>query len=119
MTGLSPAGALRQLERLEQEDVLGPQRRKARYYLFHGTILVDFDLELVGRVLRAPSKEPDYRARRSHREFIRNVPVSRAGVKAALCAAWNAHEAAEPVDAGALNALIEERYGRDEWNLKF
>ena len=45
------------------------QRRKARYYLFHGTILVDFDLELVGRVLRAPSKEPEYRAQRFASRF--------------------------------------------------
>lgn len=95
------------------------QRRKARHFLFHGTILLDFDLELVQRLLRPPSKEPDYRARRSHRDFIRNLPVARAHVKAALCAAWGANERAETIAAGALKELVEERYGRDEWNLKF
>ena len=95
------------------------QRRKARYFLFHGTILLDFDLELVQRVLRPPSKEPDYRARRAHREFIRNLPLSREQVKAALRRAWSAHQRAETIPTGALDALIAERYGRDEWNLKF
>lgn len=95
------------------------QRRKAHTFLFHGTILLDFDLELVQRLLRPPSKEPVYRANRSHRDFIRNLPVSRDAVKSALRAAWNANQAAEPVAAGALDELITERYARDEWNLKF
>lgn len=95
------------------------QRRKTRFFLFHGTILLDFDLELVQRLLRPPSKEPSYRANRSHRDFIRNLPVSRAEVKAALRQAWNADESAETIAAGALDALVEERYARDEWNLKF
>ena len=95
------------------------QRRKSRYFLFHGTILLDFDLDLVQRLLRPPSKEPDYRARRSHRDFIRNLPLARDEVKAALCAAWSAHEAAETVAVSALDELIAERYGRGEWNLKF
>ena len=51
------------------------QRRKTRYFLFHGTVLLDFDLELVGRLLLPPSKEPGYRARRAHGEFIRNLPL--------------------------------------------
>ena len=95
------------------------QRRKARHFLFHGTILLDFDLELVQRLLRPPSKEPDYRARRSHRDFIRNLPVSRDAVKNALCAAWHTDAVATSVEAGELTELIAERYGRDEWNLKF
>ena len=95
------------------------QRRKSRYFLFHGTILLDFDLDLVQQFLRPPSKEPNYRARRSHRDFIRNLPLAREQVKAALRAAWNAHERAEPISVGALEELVEERYARDDWNLKF
>lgn len=95
------------------------QRRKSQFFLFHGTILLDFDLELVQQLLRAPSKEPRYRANRSHRDFIRNLPVSRAAVKASLRAAWGADERADGIPVGALNSLVAERYGRDEWNLKF
>ena len=74
------------------------QRRKARYFLFHGTVLLDFDLELVQRLLRPPSKEPEYRAQRSHRDFIRNLPVTRDKVKAALCAAWHADAVAASIE---------------------
>ena len=95
------------------------QRRKSRHFLFHGTILLDFDLELVQRLLRVPSKEPNYRGKRSHRDFIRNLPVARADVKNALCAAWHAGDVAASIEAGALDELIAERYGRDAWNLKF
>ena len=38
------------------------QRRRRQFLLFHGTILTHFDLTLVERVLRFPSKVPDYRA---------------------------------------------------------
>ena len=95
------------------------QRRRARYFLFHGTILLDFDLELVQRLLRAPSKEPDYRGKRSHRDFIRNLPISRDDVKNALRTAWHAGDVATSVEADELDELIEARYGRDAWNLRF
>ena len=95
------------------------QRRKSRNFLFHGTILLDFDLELVQRLLRAPSKEPEYRAHRSHRDFIRNLPISREDVKNALRTAWDAGDVAASIEASELDELIGERYGRDEWNLKF
>lgn len=95
------------------------QRRKARHFLFHGTILLDFDLALVERLLLSPSKEPNYRARRAHGEFIRNLPVSRAAVKAALRVAWDAQGMGETVGRADLKSLIEEKYGRDAWNLRF
>ena len=95
------------------------QRRRARNYLFHGTILLDFDVELVQRLLRAPSKEPTYRASRSHREFIRNLPLARDAVVTALRNAWDAHETAPAIEIAELEPLVAQRYGRADWNLKF
>jgi lipoate---protein ligase len=51
------------------------QRRGRRFILHHGTILYDFDLSLAGRYLKMPKKMPDYRASRSHADFIANIPV--------------------------------------------
>ncbi len=95
------------------------QKRKARFFLFHGTILLDFDLEQVQKLLLPPSKEPDYRARRSHLEFIRNIPLSREQVKNALRAAWGARERLEKCPRQRTDALVVEKYRRDEWNFKF
>ena len=38
--------------------------------LLHGTLLHSLDLEMVEACLLHPPREPDYRARRSHRDFI-------------------------------------------------
>jgi lipoate-protein ligase A len=95
------------------------QKRKARFFLFHGTILLDFDLDLVQTLLLPPSKEPDYRARRSHLEFIRNIPVRRETVKKALRDAWGASEKLEILPPERTDALVEEKYRCDEWNFKF
>jgi lipoate-protein ligase A len=38
--------------------------------LYHGTLLDDFDLDLVSRVLRHPPREPDYRGQRPHGAFL-------------------------------------------------
>ncbi|RYX86263.1 lipoate--protein ligase family protein [bacterium] len=95
------------------------QKRRARFFLFHGTVLVDFDLELVGSVLRPPSKEPDYRARRSHVDFITNVPLERDKVKSALAQAFGADEPTDKWPGERVEQLIEKRYSRSEWNFRF
>jgi lipoate-protein ligase A len=46
------------------------QARRWRALLVHGTLLVDFDLELAERLLLRPPREPEYRRGRSHRDFL-------------------------------------------------
>ncbi|HEY8346315.1 MAG TPA: hypothetical protein VIL07_03470 [Symbiobacteriaceae bacterium] len=41
--------------------------------LYQGSLLVDPDLELIPRYLPHPSREPDYRAGRSHRDFVTSL----------------------------------------------
>lgn len=95
------------------------QKRKARFFLFHGTILLDFDLEQVQTLLLPPSKEPDYRRRRSHLDFIRNLGVSREKIVASLRAAWGAEQPTQNWPQERVEALVREKYGREEWNFKF
>ena len=68
------------------------QRRKKNFLLFHGTFLLNFDLALVGEFLRMPSLQPDYRASRSHDDFLVNLNLPADQVKAALQKAWSATE---------------------------
>lgn len=95
------------------------QKRRSHFFLFHGTVLLDFDLELIASVLRAPSKEPTYRAKRSHREFITNVPLEREQVKSVLARAFGANELTEQRPTERVAQLIEKRYARPEWNFRF
>lgn len=95
------------------------QKRKTNWFLFHGTLLLDFDLDLVQTLLLPPSKEPDYRARRSHLEFIRNIPLDREAAKTALRQAWHAEIEAQEWPQEQCEALVAQKYRRDEWNFKF
>jgi lipoate-protein ligase A len=52
------------------------QRRTASALLHHGTLLYDFDPELASRYLLEPKRQPEYRRRRTHAQFLGNLPLS-------------------------------------------
>jgi lipoate-protein ligase A len=93
------------------------QRRRRRAVLFHGTILYQFDLRLIEALLPFPSAQPDYRARRAHSEFVRNIPVDAHDLRRALADAW-AGRAAPPPSFDRVARLVREQYGNPEWNLR-
>lgn len=67
----------------------GHAQRRGRFTLFHhGTLLYAFDASLAGRYLRMPTRQPAYRAGRSHREFLANLPLSVETIRARLRQAW-------------------------------
>lgn len=92
------------------------QRRLRRALLFHGTFLLDFDLECVERLLHMPTLQPDYRGRRRHRDFLINLGIPATRVKAALREAWQANETwTVPMDERIAH-FMNERYGRPDWH---
>ncbi|HUR46776.1 MAG TPA: lipoate--protein ligase family protein [Candidatus Saccharimonadales bacterium] len=95
------------------------QRRKRRSLLFHGTFLLDAGLELIEECLRSPSKEPEYRQHRSHRNFVTNLNLSAVGLKNGLAEAWRAGDRLEMNLGEPIRELVETKYGREEWNLKW
>lgn len=52
------------------------QRRLRRTVLHHGTLLYAFELGEIGRYLNEPGRQPGYRQRRTHAEFLRNAPLA-------------------------------------------
>jgi lipoate-protein ligase A len=95
------------------------QRRKRTHLLFHGTFLLNFDLTLVDRYLRLPSRQPEYRKSRSHSEFLSRIDASAAELKCALGEEWKVAEKALTMPPEPVSSLVATRYGRDESNLKF
>ena len=95
------------------------QRRRKNFLLFHGTLLLDCDLSLVSELLQIPSLQPDYRASRSHTEFVTNLNLPAEKVKAALAAAWNADEELKNPPLEEISKLAREKYSTREWNFKF
>lgn len=95
------------------------QRRRKNFLLFHGTFLLDFNLTLVGELLRMPALQPEYREKRAHGEFITNINLRAEAVKTALRKIWNANEAAKNFPEAEVRRLVVEKYSTPEWNWKF
>lgn len=95
------------------------QRRKKRFLLFHGSILLHLDINLVENALPFPSKEPDYRLGRSHSDFLLNLKVPSELVKNALRKIWSASQPLPQMPLQQIALLTREKYSQPEWNLKF
>jgi lipoate-protein ligase A len=95
------------------------QRRRRQWLLFHGTFLIDLDLSLLEQLVKVPPRQPAYRQQRGHADFLMRLPLRASQVKAGLQQAWGAEAKSLTVPWSALAHLVSERYGRDEWNLKW
>lgn len=91
------------------------QQRKRRHLLHHGTILYALDLEAVGRYLRVPERQPEYRGRRGHGAFVRNVSLSRESLVSRLRSAWGAGAGRASAPADEARRLAREKYATQEW----
>jgi len=92
------------------------QQRKREHFLHHGTLLCGFDLALMAKYLNTPERQPDYRRDRPHEEFVMNLPVPAAELKRLLAAEWQAESEYGPLPWGTAQALLAEKYSRDEWH---
>jgi lipoate-protein ligase A len=95
------------------------QRRRRNALLFHGTLLLDFNLHLLARALKPPPKQPHYRENRAHENFVTNVSMAREDAKTALRRAWNVTRVLAEAPHERIEKLVGEKYAKDEWNLKF
>lgn len=110
------------------------QARKRKSVLVHGTLLADPDWELPVKLLRFPSKPPDYRGKRDHRSFLvslRELKVSsttaafREALREVLRKEAESREEepwaiSEPLPEELRRAekLYREKYGTTAWNLR-
>jgi len=72
------------------------QRRGKNYILHHGTILYNFDLELISRYLNMPHDIPEYRKHRPHTDFVTNIPIDPQVFKDQLAKSFFASELQAP-----------------------
>lgn len=91
------------------------QQRKKRFILHHGTLLHAFDVAGVGRYLKQPPREPEYRAGRMHSDFLCNLPLSGGEIRERLRTGWQAWDVLESIPFAEITRLRQERYDREEW----
>lgn len=92
-------------------------RMSRRHFLYHGTLLYNFDLTLVSQLLRQPPRSPEYRAGRSHEAFVANLKIDRVSLRKALAQAWQAKHNFMDWPQAETAALVASRYEDDRWNL--
>jgi lipoate---protein ligase len=93
-------------------------RCRKRHFLYHGTFLYNFPLELISRCLKTPPRMPDYRNGREHKMFVANLPLSAESIRQALISTWNADEPVENWPRELTNKLATKKYGKSDWNEK-
>ncbi|HIQ22135.1 MAG TPA: lipoate--protein ligase family protein [Planctomycetes bacterium] len=91
-------------------------RTKRTHFLYHGTLLYDFPLRWADRLLNTPPRQPTYRRRRSHGQFLINLPLSLTPLRAALIEAWPISGPRRDWPRQDTLRLVAERYGRREWH---
>jgi lipoate-protein ligase A len=103
------------------------QARRRTAALVHGVAPVSLDGAELDRLLGPPAKEPAYRRGRPHSEFVTDLRTElgtreTAGVERALAEALAGEGAHEqdftPEEMERARSLVEEKYSKDEWNLR-
>ena len=93
-------------------------RCKKDWLLYHGTLLYDMNLDWISACLGQPARQPDYRADRTHAEFVGQIPVSGNDLCRALIQQWGAREPLEAWPRGLTKSLADEKYACSQWNQK-
>lgn len=91
------------------------QQRKRRYLLHHGTLLHHFDIARVRRYLKPPSRQPDYRARREHADFLMNLPADTDLLRQQLHTVWQAETLLPTWPQARVLTLVQEKYTQPGW----
>jgi len=94
------------------------QKRRRKYILHHGTLLYGFDAQHMERYLREPGDRPQYRGPRTHRGFLRALPIQPQQLKEVVCEAFDVGGEPEKPQAWELRAaraLAREKHEALEW----
>lgn len=93
-------------------------RCKRNHLLYHGTLLYDFDVSLLGKYLGTAPRQPAYRKGRTHRQFVANIPVPSAEMKQAISATFGVSQMLSQWPQEMVRQLVKERYSEESWNLR-
>ena len=91
-------------------------RSKRSHILYHGTFLYDFDVPRIGQLLATPTRQPEYRGCRGHKEFVANLPLTREELQLTLIAGWQAEGVMSHWPERQVAELVQTKYKEgSEW----
>ncbi len=88
------------------------QRRTRSFILHHGTLLYDYDLGRIERLLAMPVEVPPYRQGRGHLEFVTNIGLDPEAFKRGLVRVFGGGEVETALDAQDAQTLARFRQER-------
>jgi lipoate-protein ligase A len=91
-------------------------RCKRDHLLYHGTLLCNFQLGVMTRYLKPPPRQPDYRQKREHREFVTNIGIDCRELRVALAELWEATTTLKAWPESLTAELVEQRYRQTSWH---
>ncbi|MCC6152777.1 MAG: lipoate--protein ligase family protein, partial [Candidatus Hydrogenedentes bacterium] len=95
------------------------QRRRKHFILHHGTLLYDMGPELMERYLIEPGDRPQYRGERTHRGFVKCLPLTSNEIRETFLRAFAAPgttpDKPTKTELTAVKALTKERFATPEW----
>jgi lipoate---protein ligase len=98
------------------------QRRLKSWFMVHCSILYDFPIERIGRYLKLPRRQPEYRAGRSHTEFLANLALPREKLAESIRDAFSTTASAlpvPPVQPALVQSLLSEKFSNRQWIERF
>jgi lipoate-protein ligase A len=94
------------------------QRRRKRFILHHGTLLYAMDPELMECYLTEPVDRPQYRGPRTHRGFVRCLPLNAQDLRTVILRAFGGPGKADrptEEELGAIKTLSREKFSSLGW----
>ncbi|WDQ18761.1 lipoate--protein ligase family protein [Rhodopirellula sp. P2] len=107
----------------ENRKFSGNSLRVARHHLlYHGTILIGSDLDLIESCLDFAPRQPEYRQQRRHREFVGNIEIDVTRLISDMAVQFGASQIPGATAVGAIeehaDELLRTRYGRPDWHTR-
>lgn len=91
-------------------------RCRRTHFLYHGTILYDFPLPLIGNALAQAPRQPEYRGGRDHDAFVTNFPAPVADIRQAIRNAWEVDGLLRDWPRERCEQLVKDKYSTAAWN---
>lgn len=90
-------------------------RIRRDWALYHGTLLLNMDLAIIDRCLKHPPREPEYRQRRAHSQFVANMNLPADQVISRLVEQWQAGEPTSQLPLSQAKQLAVNKYLSRQW----
>lgn len=93
-------------------------RCKRNWFIYHGTMICDFDIDVIADCLGNPIRQPDYRKNRSHRDFLTQLPTTVSHLGQAIIDQWNATTTLDDWPEEISRRMAAEKYSNHEWTYR-